>query len=181
MHVCECLTSFMWLNSTSYALTEVIHADTLTLPGVSSMSDKGQTDSHRAQVHAARRAAETADPLSPSSTEKRDSDSQSETWWYSYNTFYTVNIQPVMPTANKFIYFWVTMWVYCIENKFCPAFCRALPILTWSKQKFKSFMVSKTKPGVLSGSMFSIFLKAEGKHLQNKVIWCIEHVFLFFF
>lgn len=42
--------------------------------------------------------------------------------------------------------------------------------LTWSRQKFKSLMVSKIKPGVLSVSMFSIFLKVEGKHSFNKVI-----------
>lgn len=34
-------------------------------------------------------------------------------------------------------------------------------LLTWSKQKFKSLIVSKTKPGVFSGSMFSIFLEVE--------------------
>lgn len=38
---------------------------------------------------------------------------------------------------------------------------RVYNFLTWSKQKLKSLRVSKTKPGVLSVSMFSIFLKAE--------------------
>lgn len=35
--------------------------------------------------------------------------------------------------------------------------------LTCSKQKFKSLIVSKTKLGVFSGSMFSMFLE-EGKN-----------------
>lgn len=40
--------------------------------------------------------------------------------------------------------------------------------LTCSRQNFKSLMVSKIKPGVLSVSMFSIFLKVEEKTFTEK-------------
>ena len=52
---------FVWVNSTSHTLTQVIAGvkqHVLTLLGVSSTSDKGQTDSHKAPVHAAQPAPE---------------------------------------------------------------------------------------------------------------------------
>lgn len=38
--------------------------------------------------------------------------------------------------------------------------------LTWSRQKCKSRMVWKTKPGAFSVSMFSMFLEAEGEEQE---------------
>lgn len=95
----------------------------LTLPGVSSTSDKGQTDSRRARVHTGQPAAGTAGPLSPSSTENQGSDSQSQAcfWWCNYITFRTVNIRTATPTANKFINFWVTVGIYCTHDNFYTA------------------------------------------------------------
>lgn len=57
---------------------QVIHADrakqgTLTLPDVSSTSDKGQTDSQTAQVHTAQPAAKTTAPFVPSSAAQNKS------------------------------------------------------------------------------------------------------------
>lgn len=99
------------------------HWHTLTLPGVSSTSDKGQTGSRRARVHTAQPAAETADPLCPALTENQDLDSRSQAcfWGYKYIPLHTVNIRPATPTANKFINFWVTVWIYGTHNKFCTA------------------------------------------------------------
>lgn len=69
-----CLAEFHLLHT----FTQAVHSCTLTQPDVSSRSDKGQTDSHRARVHTAQPAAAMADPLSPSLTDNQDSDSQSQ-------------------------------------------------------------------------------------------------------
>lgn len=102
-NVCVWALAFVWLNSASYTFTQAVLRRTLTLPGVSSTSDKGQTDSRRARVHTAQPAAAMADPRSPSLTDNQDSDSQSQTRFYrcNYNIFHAVNMRPAAATAKK--------------------------------------------------------------------------------
>lgn len=180
-----------WIPPPTHSLRRCTLTHSLTRPGVSSMSDKGQTGSRRARVRTAQPAASAADPLCPALTENQDSDSRSQAcfWWYKYIPFHPVNIRPATPTANKFINFWVTVWIYCTHNKsvlLCKIMnynqgTRVYNFLTWSKQKLKSLMVSKTKPGVLSVSMFSIFLKVEKNICWTKSFYSYYSSFWFLF
>lgn len=130
----DCLSAFVWINSTSYTFTQAIHPDrmkqhTLTLPGVSSTSDKGRTDSHTAQVRTGQPAAETASLLVPSlAANHKGLDTQSQICFWClarrYNAFqhieYKTSYTPTsLFTVTEFSYFCLTMSVHHKQNTFC--------------------------------------------------------------